>query len=274
MLELFQIFSRWKKYILGFTFVAILLSIIITFPAIIPPKFESKMIFYVANPLSTDRANLFNQKDGGIVSQFGGRNDADRFIAICTSSDILGKMIKEFNLVSHYKIDKKSAELNFYYAKKELQKNLNIKRNDNDAIEISCLDTDPKLAAEIVRFLVQNANTANLKINKDNKQKVLSELDVLIHEKNEELPNLSGIEKESAIASVFELKNLKNQYLVSLNESFTSIYIIEDAAVAIKKSYPVRWQIVLLTAVFAFSTAFFFAVVYQLYEQNAKSSNI
>ena len=274
MLELFQIFFKHKKYILGFTFLAILLSIIITIPAIIPPKFQSKTIFYVANPLSTDRANLFNQKDGGIVSQFGDRNDADRFIAISTSSTILDAIIKEFDLIKHYKINKENHNLNLYFAKKKLLKNLNIKRNDNDAIEITCLDTDPEIAAKIIQNLILQTNTNYSKINKDNKQKVLAELKELIKSKKEALLQLSGIEKTTALESILEFENLKSQYLVSLNDSFASIYVIDAAEVAVKKSYPIRWQIVLLTAFFAFATALLFAIVYQLYEQHAKATKV
>lgn len=276
MLELVQIFLRWKKFIFGFTIIATLLSIIITLPAIIPPKFESKIIFYVANPLSTDRANLFNIKDGGIVSQFGGRDDADRFIAITESAQLLETVVKKFDLIKHYRIKKATPELNLFYAKKQLLKNLNIKRNDNDAIQISCLDEDAKMAANIVNTLVEQANTINKQLIQDNKQKVLAELDKLIASKQTEVNNGNQTlnSKDLQVETLIELQNLKNQYSVSLNNNFTSIYVIEAASMAVKKAYPVRWQIVMLTAIIAFATAVLLAVVYQLYLQNAKQQNL
>jgi uncharacterized protein involved in exopolysaccharide biosynthesis len=274
MIELIQIFLQHKKYILSFTFTAVLLSIIVTFPAIMPPKYESQMIIYVANPLSTDRANLFSQKEGGIVSQFGEREDADRLITIMQSSGIKNIVIDKFDLIKHYKIEKGNAELKHYYAKRKLDNNVKIKRNDNDAIEITCWDTDAELAQQIVKTIVSESNSANKNIIKDNKQKVVTELDKLIESKNKELQNMSETGKEAAIATLIELQNVKNQYTVSLNNDFTSIYIIEDAAIAIKKSKPVRWQIVLMTAFSAFGVSLLIAVAFHTFSQYAQPADI
>ena len=90
------------------------------------------------------------------------------------------------------------------------------------------LDTDPEIAkAKIIQNLILQTNTNYSKINKDNKQKVLAELKELIKSKKEALLQLSGIEKTTALESILELENLKSQYLVSLNDSFASIYVID-----------------------------------------------
>ncbi|NIR95503.1 MAG: hypothetical protein GWO08_18220, partial [Gammaproteobacteria bacterium] len=48
------------------------------------------------------------------------------------------------------------------------------------------------------------------------------------------------------------LKQLADQYKVSANEGFRSIYIIEAATPALMKSRPVRWMIVAFTVIGAF----------------------
>ena len=74
MLEILKIVLKWKNQILIFTVVAVLASVIITMPFIMPPYYKSNMVFYLSNPTSTDRAALFNEKEVGGVSIFGGKD--------------------------------------------------------------------------------------------------------------------------------------------------------------------------------------------------------
>ncbi len=258
MEELFQIIYKWRKYIFGLTFFAVVLSCIITMPVIMPPYYESKMVLYVSNPLSTDRANLFNQENVGNISMFGSRDDADRFISIAQSSQVIMQILQKYQLSSHYKIKQKSTALIEYYTKKEFSSNYKILRNDADAIEISIQDENANLAAKMVKDLVNITDAILKNIYKKNKKKVLDQINQLIETKKLE-SNSSIEEKESMI----KLNELKNQYSISINDDFNSIYIIEDAAVAVKKSKPVRWQIVLLSCVAAFISATLLAIVFE-----------
>jgi hypothetical protein len=79
MLEILKIVLKWKNQILIFTVVAVLASVIITMPFIMPPYYKSNMVFYLSNPTSTDRAALFNEKEVGGVGIFGGKEDINRF---------------------------------------------------------------------------------------------------------------------------------------------------------------------------------------------------
>ena len=88
MLEILKIILQWKKQISLFTVVAVIASVIITMPFIMPPYYQSKMIFYLSNPSSTDRSALFNEKEVGSVSIFGGKEDINRFLTILNSSPV------------------------------------------------------------------------------------------------------------------------------------------------------------------------------------------
>lgn len=267
MIELFQIIYNWRKYIISTALIAIVLSSIITMPAIMPPYFESKMIFYVSNPQSTDRANLFNQENATNVSMFGSRDDADRFISIAKSSAVINPIIEKYNLSKHYKIKQKSIALNQYYTKKEFMSLVDIKRNDADAIEISVLDTDAALAAKMAKEITIETEKITQQITKDNKQKVLHQIEKLLAEKSKEQSTTNQTELEN----IEKLKDLKNQYNISINDEFTSIYIIEDATISPKKAKPVRWQIVLFSLLITMSATILFAVLYeQIKDANKK----
>lgn len=259
MIELFQIIYRWRKYIISISMLAILLSSIITMPAIMPPYFESKMIFYVSNPQSTDRANLFNQESVGNVSMFGSRDDADRFISIAKSSAVVNPILEKYNLSQHYQIKQKTNALLQYYTKKEFMSLVDIQRNDADAVEISVLDTDAELAAKIAKDLTHETEKITQQITRDNKQKVLHQIETLLAEKIKE----SNLTNKLEIENIEKLKDLKNQYSISINDNFKSIYIVEDAAVSPKKAKPVRWQIVLFALLVTLASTILFAVLYE-----------
>jgi len=258
MAELFQIFFKWKKHILGLSILAIVLSSIITMPAIMPPYFETKMVFYVTNPQSTDRANLFNQENAINISMFGNREDADRFIAVAKSSSITQQIIEKYKLNKHYKIKQKTKALEDFYTYKEYASLVEIQRNDADAIEVSVLDTDAQLAADIAKDIVHLSEKKVQQIILENKQKVLEQIEQLIAE-NSKVSNTNTV----AIENMEKFKDLRNQYSISVNNDFKTIYIIEDAYVSPKKSKPVRWQIVLFSCIITFATALLFAIVYE-----------
>ena len=62
MLELFDIWFKWKWKIAIVCSLAIIVSFIVTLPAIMPPYFASKAEFYPANPSATDRNTLIIDK--------------------------------------------------------------------------------------------------------------------------------------------------------------------------------------------------------------------
>lgn len=259
MVELFQIINQWKKYIFSLCFVAVLLSTVITMPAIMPPYFESKMIFYVSNPQSTDRSNLFNQENVAPVSIFGSRDDADRFITIAQSSAVVNQILEKYELSKHYKIKQKTKTLEQYYTKKEFSSLVKIQRNDADAVELSVLDRNASLAATIAKEIVKNAEDITKQIIKENKEKVLIQIEKLIEEKNKNWNANNTMEQKS----IAELKALKNQYRISINDDFKTLYIIEDASVSPKKARPIRWQIVLFSLTITFACTTLFAVIYE-----------
>src|SRR3954462_4782914 len=136
MLEILKIVMTWKKQILLFTLLMIIISAVITMPFIMPPYFKSKMVFYLSNPISTDRAALFNEKEVGGVSIFGGKEDINRFLTILNSAPVSLYVIDKYDLGRHYKIKGDKTPLFTYYTQKEFYSNFNAVRNDLGAIEV------------------------------------------------------------------------------------------------------------------------------------------
>jgi hypothetical protein len=266
MIELLDILLKWKKHILLFCGFCILASIVITFPFIMPPYFKSQMIFFPANPQSIDRATLFNQKEGGGISQFGGKDDVNRFISIATSNELISYITQKFELGNHYAIKAKTPELFDYYTKREFVSNFKVLRNDEGAIEVTILDQDPKLAAAMVQEVVRQSNEIYRSMIRENKALVLQQLNDMIVQKLKEIESSTGYKQENLMKNMAELSALRDQYAVATSQDFKSIYIVENPAPAFKKEKPVRWVIVLSTAILSFAFAALLAIIIELYK--------
>ncbi|MEN9449071.1 MAG: hypothetical protein RJA25_2361 [Bacteroidota bacterium] len=265
MLEILNIVLKWKKQILVFTIIAIIAAVIITMPFILPPYFKSKKTFYLSNPVSTDRAALFNEKEVGGVGIFGGKEDINRFISILTSDEVGIATINKFHLANHYKLKGDNNALTMYYTKREFYSNFNAIRNDLGAIEVSMLDTDAQTACDMVNYIIASADSIYRGMLLENKETVLQLIDKQIAEKKESLPgSINGMDNLS------KLLILRDQYAVSSSSNFKTLYVVENAAPAVKKTKPVRWLIVLATAFAAFAVASFTALIIELYKNADK----
>lgn len=265
MLEILNILLKWKKQVLIFTVVAVAASVFITMPFIMPPYFKSKEIFYLSNPVSTDRAALFNEKEVGGVSIFGGKEDVNRFLSILNSDAVSLAAIDKFHLVKHYKLDGEDRAMILYYTKREFYSNFDAVRNDLGAIEVSMLDTDAQLASDMVKFIVATSDSIYRGMLMENKATVLQLIDKQIADKKAALPGTDDVSDE-----LLKLTTIRDQYAVSSSAAFKTTYVVEEPIPAVKKTKPVRWLIVLATAVAAMFLASFVALLIELYKNADK----
>lgn len=265
MLDVLNIILKWKTKILLFTLIAIAASVIITMPFIMPPYFKSKEVFYLSNPVSTDRAALFNEKEVNGVGIFGGKEDMNRFLSILNSDAVSINVIHKFGLTQHYKIKAATPELALYYTNKEFYSNFNAIRNDLGAIEVIVLDTDAKMACDMVKFIIASADSIYRQMLVDNKTTVLQLIDKQIAATEETLPGSVNYSDELS-----KLITIRNQYAVSSSPAFKTTYVVEEPSVAVKKTKPTRWLIVLATAIAAVAFASFVALIIEMYKNADK----
>lgn len=280
MLELLTIIFKWKWHIGIFCTLAILSSVIFSGPQFMPPYFESFSIFYPSNPAATDRATLFSEDGDRQVSYFGTKSDVDRMLTIANSGGLMNHLIQKYDLVNHYKIDTTNDKYMFYVGR-EFQGNYEAIKTDRDAIQIKILDKNPIMASQLVNETVSYINTVNNGMIRDNKSRTinilkteLSEKEDLIKQLNAELELANGNSRVyllSRIAAlteeINELQKLFDQYKISADEGFASIYIIESAQPALTKSKPVRWMICAFAALGAFAFSVLLAIFLEKFKE-------
>ncbi|MCX6245809.1 MAG: hypothetical protein NTU98_14030 [Bacteroidetes bacterium] len=140
---------KWRKPLLIVIIVAALGSWFFSCPWFITPKFRSTVILYPTSSSSVSKALLSDQSSKGQdLMAFGEDEQAEQLLQILNSNRIRDRIIQKFNLIDHYRIDSTSR-----YKKeslyKEYERNINFRRTEYMAVQISVLDKDPQMAADI-----------------------------------------------------------------------------------------------------------------------------
>jgi uncharacterized protein involved in exopolysaccharide biosynthesis len=143
-------FAWDKKWILiVLSFIAFVTSIIISLT--ITPRFKAGVTLFPASSLSLSKSLVETSSistDNRDVLSFGEDEEAERMLQILHSNQIKDHIVNRFDLINHYEIDLNKA---YPYTKLEnkYRSNIKFRRTEFMSIEISVLDNDPQMAADI-----------------------------------------------------------------------------------------------------------------------------
>jgi uncharacterized protein involved in exopolysaccharide biosynthesis len=205
-LHLLKLVLLHKKRILIFCLLAFLGSIVFTMPQFIAPQYRSEVIFYPPNTSSNKTLIQYDVR-------FGSDKEIDQHIQLLKSSLVRDSVIKKFKLIEHYSIDT-SQKIWAYRLNKEYDEKINIDRTRYNALSVSVLDTDSKLAAKMANDIVVIADELKASILRKNLQAALRNLEMDYNKKVKEFDafadNINRIIKDKNVGGL----NLKNQSFV------------------------------------------------------------
>lgn len=155
--DVIALFVRWKKQLMILGIIAIVVSSVISF--LITPKYKSTAIFYpttnnsISNALLTD----LNQRQKDPL-EFGAEEEAEKALQILNSSKLTERLVRNFNLMEHYKIDQ-SSNLKKTNLAKKIAKNFNFSRTRYLSIQVDVLDEDPVMASKMANAVLELYDT-------------------------------------------------------------------------------------------------------------------
>jgi uncharacterized protein involved in exopolysaccharide biosynthesis len=147
---------------------AAVISIVVSL--MLPNVYRSTAIFIPTNPQTTDPDRLV---EGGKLELGGRAEDLDRAITIGESQPVAELVIKKFNLYKHYKAGIPGDDATDNFVLSEFSNNLSIVHNERDAIELTFMDKDKTLAAQVANALVQVIDSVNQQLTLENRRHVL-----------------------------------------------------------------------------------------------------
>ncbi len=293
LIGLLNILIKWKKPIGIFVVIATIASVVVSL--LLPDEFESVAVFYPVNPAMTDRQMLFNEKGTDqYIDYFGSKNDINRMISIAYSANVIDYLINEYKLYDHYEIDT-TEKLWQWKTRKELLSKYSCKKSELGAVEVTVVDEDKFLAAEMANKVVELIDKQSKEIIIRNKQKVLAlykskydqkefevrsvadsmaemrikysiqELEspdgqiVMVKGNNTQMVELFKImlrRHMNAIKDLNVITTIYEQHEATLKDDVSAVYIVESAYPAERKTKPIRSLIVIS----AFFAAIFFGI--------------
>lgn len=160
-------FAWDKKWILiGLSLIAFIASVIVSLT--ITPKFKSKVTLFPVASVSVSK-NLVETavitSDTKDILTFGEDEEAERLLQILKSDQIKKHIVSTFNLLEHYEIDTATKYKKTILFEK-LAGNISFRRTEFLSIEISVLDEDPQMAADIANGIASYIDSVYFNIKK------------------------------------------------------------------------------------------------------------
>jgi uncharacterized protein involved in exopolysaccharide biosynthesis len=319
---------KWRKPLFIVMIAALAGSWFFSLPWFITPKYKSTVILFPAGTNSVSKALLSDQQaKGQDLMAFGEDEQAEQLMQILNSNKIRDKIIKRYNLMEHYGIDSNSR-YKFSRLFAEYEKNITFRRTQYMAVQITVLDSDPQLAANIANTIAELLDSTK---NDMQRQRSVQGLKIVEAEYTALQKEMQGIidslialgalgvndveyqsqvlNQQFAIALMngntravaalqkkldvlgkyggiyMSLKNaleFKTEQLtllqtklkeakVDAQEDLPQKFIVSDAYKAEKKSYPIRWLVMLVSTLSAlFLTIIVIMVIEKISDENAR----
>jgi uncharacterized protein involved in exopolysaccharide biosynthesis len=251
------------------------------------------------------------------ILEFGEEEQAEQILQILNSNEIRSRIITKFDLMKHYDIDP-NGQYKMTSLIDEYNSNITFRRTEYMAVEISVMDKDPQMAADIANTIGNLLDTVKNHMQKERAMKAFKIVEFEYNRQRNEIKwmedslnqlrkmgindyetqaeaynvqlavelsknNVAGvkaIEEKLKLLGEYggiyvsirdqleyekeQLSKIKAKYeeaKVDAMETLPAKFVVESAFKAEKKSYPVRWIIVVISAISGFLLALIVLIV-------------
>ncbi len=190
-INLLQLLWKWKWHIAIICLIAGLLAAIFSGPAFIKPKFKSVGVIYPSN-----------------IAPYSDESETEQMVQWLNSKDIKDSIIRKFNLAKHYKID---SSYKYFYSTilYKYSKNVQINKTMYESVEIVVMDTDPKIACDMVNEIINQFNKKVQAIHEDKYLEVVKISKEMLDQKQKEIDSVEA--KLYELRTKYEIIDYSNQ---------------------------------------------------------------
>src|SRR5574344_118728 len=211
MQYIMKIIFQLKYHLIIFFSIIIIITVIIYILA--PKKYLSVAVLFPGKSSSISQSIISQSNQKKEILLFGEENELEQLIEISSSDFIKNKIIEEYDLFNHYKVDKESK---FAYTKvlNKIESNISIKKTKNMAIKIEVLDESPDTAALIAGSIIRLIDTA---FNKMMHERAIRAFEIVEIELREQESKIKKIEDSLSVLANLGVIDIKSQ-ISSLGE--------------------------------------------------------
>lgn len=158
---------KWRKPLIILPLVTGIAAAILSGPSFITPKYQSTVVVYATTTNSISKAILpqtgFADED---VLEFGDEERAEQLLQILNTDEIRDSIVSKYNLMEHYDIDPESP-YKFTELRETFSDNVEFRRTEFQSVEISVLDEEPQMAADIANDISRLLNKVKNRIQRE-----------------------------------------------------------------------------------------------------------
>ena len=270
MPDLFYLFQKWWKQILGVVLLSVITTGIITF--LKPRKYLSVATAVPASSFASDKSKIFNENVEALYSSLGTPDDLDMIAGTARLDTVYFAVTDQFNLFDHYKIMEEgdaAREKSAYL----LKGNTKVMKSEYGELKVKVWDTDKNLAPQLAnavmdklqhihQSLLSAGNEAALKGLLAGKNKIQTETDSINRFLSKALTEEDAADKLVARRTLLkeqlqQYEKLIGEYQLLVDSKPPALIIVEKAKPSGWPDKPKRMQIMTATAVLGFVFAFF-----------------
>lgn len=245
-----RFFRRWWR-VLAIVFVAsAAVSLLVAF--LIKPRYKSTAVIFPTNSNRLSKAVMDYHYSQDFMD-YGAERDCEYAIQILTSKRMQHAVCDHFNMAEHYSISPDDPHF-LYKLEKHYEGNITVKRTDFLGVEISVLDVDPVMAADIANYMATMYDTLCHDIHHDRAVSAAVVMAGACAELEREIDSISrgaagSTWKQDLVKQkckqLADLQTRAAQTAVDRDLSVSYKYSVDVATVADKKATPKRMLIVL-----------------------------
>jgi uncharacterized protein involved in exopolysaccharide biosynthesis len=214
---------KWKKLLITVTGVAFVISILVSF--LIEEKYESTVVLFPASTTNISKTLLAERGfDNKSLLEFGEEEQAEQLLQILNSDVIRNRIIEKYDLLTHYGIDQvQDYKMTKLY--EEYESNISFKRTPYMSVEISVLDKNAELAANIANDIAALVDTAIAKMRKKVAQQALLIVEQEYHAFQEEMDQMNdemNVIRSKGVQDYYtQVEVLSEQYAIAMQKNNT-----------------------------------------------------
>ncbi len=285
MEELIRILLKWLKPIIIVCVITAVGSAAISL--MLPNYYMSTTIFQPANPHYMEPKSLYDTEAGGqTVYLFGGPNDVYRLLTLAESRELQDYVIEKYDLYDYWEIEK-DAKFAEFKIRERFNKYIKTYQTPNGMMQSEVSDTDPQLAATICNDIIGYLDVMNKRVVtekmkdklayfekdqirlRDKVQMFKDSLVQIIQITPDDTLTQNLLEKlmETAMGQYNVSNMIYEQQSKALSQEYSTLYIMESAVPATRKSSPKRSLIVLTALLISLGVMVFVAVFIEKFRE-------
>jgi LPS O-antigen subunit length determinant protein (WzzB/FepE family) len=264
--------KNWKA-ILVFVLTSMIAATITVF--MVPPYFKSAATIVPANPDLADKARLFNNNIQSLNSYFGSGDDLDRIYGMAGMNATYAKLVDEFSLVDFYSITGGDTALRKEKAVKCLRNDFDLKKTEENQLQIIAWTKDRQLSANLVNRMVAIIEETATGIWQKNYQQTIEKIDRSIISMEQEYrllidsmqPLRMGTQAVAAVKmgslseQIRQYRKTSNEFKLAAQAPPALLYVLEPASPAAYAERPDKPAIIFAASLIGFILGSLFILV-------------